>query len=101
MKDMTMADALQAEQRTVNVYGQVFLEGMNWQAPELLEHPNQRMHLLLDVIDGELLVRVYSLTGQFICNAKREDSILRASEFDALLHEASANHNCTMKGATQ
>jgi hypothetical protein len=70
MTDMNMADALQAEQRTVSPSGQVAIEGRNWAAPELLDHANRRVHLLLDVVGGELVVRVYSLAGQFVCNAQ-------------------------------
>jgi len=70
MTDMNMADALQAEQRTVSSAGEVFIEGRTWVAPELMEHVNRRVHLVLDVVDGHLVVRVYSLAGQFVCNAQ-------------------------------
>jgi hypothetical protein len=70
MTDMNMADALQAEQRTVSSAGEVFIEGRTWVAPELMEHVNRRVHLVLDVVDGHLVVRVYSLAGQYICKAE-------------------------------
>lgn len=78
MKDMTIADALQAEQRTVSPEGEVFIEGRTWVATELLAYANRRVHLLLDVVNAQLVVRVYSLVGQFICNAhiKQTESAL-------------------------
>jgi hypothetical protein len=69
MTEMNMADALQAEKRTVSTAGEVFIEGRTWAAPELMEHVRRRVHLVLDVVDGHLVVRVYSLAGQYICKA--------------------------------
>lgn len=94
MKDMSISDVLQAEQRTVSQTGEVFIEGRNWFAPELVEHINKRVYLLLDVVGGELVVHVYSLVGQHICQAK----LVEKTQWNPVAYRAQI---VTTKGPTQ
>jgi hypothetical protein len=80
---------MRAAMRTVNAYGELFLEGCDWFCEELLQQRGKRVYLMLAVSQGSLVLQVYDLAGMHLCMAKKvERGAVTVAELEALMAKA-------------